>query len=51
MTKIPNSCKECDLRSVAHGIIMCGVVKDWLEPFEFRNGKVKLDSCPLEEMK
>lgn len=51
MNKLPNSCKECDIRVVAHGVIMCGILKDWLEPFEYRNGKTKLDNCPLEEQK
>ena len=51
MTKLPNSCKECDLRVVAHGVMMCPINKDWLETWEYRNGKTKLDNCPLEEMK
>lgn len=51
MNKLPNSCKECDLRVVAHSVMMCPINKDWLETWEYRNGKTKLDNCPLEEMK
>lgn len=48
MNKLPNSCKECDLRSVALGMIGCRYLGDWIEPFEHRNGKTKLEKCPLE---
>lgn len=51
MEKTPTSCKECDLRVVAPKMIMCPVLHDWIEPFEFKNGKVKLENCPLEEQK
>ena len=51
MEKIPISCKECDLRVVAPKMIMCPVLHDWIEPFEFKNGKTKLENCPLEEQK
>lgn len=49
MTEIPNSCKECDISSKAYGNVMCGVLKNWLETWEIRSGKVKLDNCPLEK--
>lgn len=49
MNKIPNSCKECEVSSKAYGNTLCAVLKDWLEPFEIRNGKKKLDNCPLED--
>ena len=49
MTKIPNSCKECEISSKAYGNVMCGVLKDWIEPYERKSGKVKLDNCPLED--
>lgn len=51
MDKIPISCKECDLRVVAPKMIMCPINHDWLEPFQYKKGKVKLDNCPLEVQK
>lgn len=51
MTKLPNTCKECELRTIGNGVIMCGVKKDWIELWEYKSGKVKLDNCPLEEKK
>lgn len=51
MTEIPKTCKECELRVLAPNMIMCGYLKDWLEPFQYKKGKVKLDNCPLEVQK
>lgn len=47
MSKLPTNCKDCELKVAAPGMIMCPVLHDWIEPFEFQNGKVKLDKCPL----
>ena len=49
MKEIPKTCKECDLHVFGWGVLMCGVLKDWIDAFEYRSGKVKLDNCPLEE--
>lgn len=49
MSELPTSCKECELKVVAPGMIMCPVLKDWIEPFEYKVGKSKLDNCPLEK--
>lgn len=51
MTELPKSCKDCILSVKAYGNVMCAVKKDWLETWEIRSGKVKLDGCPLEEEK
>lgn len=51
MIEIPNSCKECELHTFSLGVLACPVVRDWIEPQEFRNGKKKLDNCPLEKVK
>lgn len=48
MQEIPISCKECELKVLTPGMIMCPVLRDWLEPFEIKNGKLKLDNCPLK---
>lgn len=50
MKELPNSCKECKLKVIAQGMIMCPVLHDWIEPFEFKGGKVKLENCPLEKI-
>lgn len=49
MTEIPKSCKECEVSAKGFGNIMCPILKNWLEPFEIRAGKVKLEGCPLEK--
>lgn len=49
MKDLPNSCKECDLSVKGYGNTMCPFLRDWLEPFEIRSGKTKLDKCPLEK--
>lgn len=49
MTKIPNSCKECDMKVVARHIIMCSVLHDFMDVEEYRNGRIKFEKCPLEE--
>lgn len=51
MSEIPNSCKECRLHTFTLGVIACPVVRDWIEPQEFRAGKIKLENCPLEKVK
>ena len=51
MTEIPKNCKECEIKVIAPNMIMCPILHDWLEPFEFKNGKTKLDNCPLEDKK
>ena len=51
MKELPKSCKECDLHVFGNGVIMCGVCRDWLTPQEFREGRIKLETCPLEELK
>lgn len=45
---MPNSCKDCEISSKAYGNLLCPILHDWLEPFEIRSGKTKLDNCPLE---
>ena len=49
MTEIPTSCKECKLSIKGFGAIGCPINRDWLEPFQYKNDKVKLDNCPLEQ--
>ena len=49
MTELPKNCKECEIKVIAPNMIMCPILHDWLEPFEFKKGKTKLDNCPLEE--
>lgn len=49
MVAIPNSCKECRISVKGFENIGCPVLHDWLEPYEYKNGKVKLDNCPLEK--
>lgn len=51
MTAIPKTCKECELRTVGNGIIMCAILKDWIEVWEYREGRTKFKNCPLEEQK
>lgn len=51
MTEIPASCKECSLSIKGFGNIGCPILRDWLEPFQYRNGQEKLDNCPLERTK
>lgn len=51
MAEMPTNCKECTLHIFMWGVLGCPLCKDWIEPQEFRNGKVKLENCPLEEQK
>ena len=51
MEKLPQSCRECELRVVGNGVIMCSVSKNWIELWEYKDGKTKLDECPLEVQK
>lgn len=48
MSKLPATCKECELHVVALNMIGCPILTDWIEPFQFRRGKTKFDNCPLE---
>ena len=48
MTKLPKSCKDCELSVKAYGNVLCGLTKDWLEPFEYKGERVKIETCPLE---
>ena len=50
MTEIPTSCKECSISLKSYGNIGCPILRDWLEPFQYKNDKVKLDNCPLEKV-
>lgn len=50
MTKIPNSCKECEYSIINYGLVGCPFLRNWLEPFQYKNDKVKLDGCPLEKV-
>ena len=50
MTEIPKSCKECKLVLINYGLVACPILRDWLEPFQYRNGQEKLDNCPLEKV-
>lgn len=49
MTEIPTSCRECSLHVYMWHNIGCAILRDWIEPMEFREGKRKLEGCPLEE--
>ena len=48
MTKLPESCRECDYRVITNGAILCGVIKDFMSVEEYRNGRTKFENCPLE---
>ena len=50
MTEIPTSRKECSISLKSYGNIGCPILRDWLEPFQYKNDKVKLDNCPLEKV-
>lgn len=49
MTEIPASCKDCEISLKGFRNIGCPILRDWLEPFQYKNDKVKLDGCPLEK--
>lgn len=43
-------CKVCPIAIInIFGDIGCPILKDWLTHQEYRNGKIKLDSCPKEK--
>ena len=46
-----NDCKQCENSIINMFGIGCDKLKDWLTHQEYKNGKVKLDNCPLEEQK
>lgn len=49
MSKIPASCKECELVLHKMDVWVCPLLKNWLEQWQIDNGKVKQDDCPLME--
>ena len=49
LSEIPNSCRECKYHIFMWGNLSCPFCKDWIEPFEYRQGKKKLEDCPLVE--
>ena len=49
MTKIPNSCKECEYSIINYGLIGCPFLKNWLEGWQIKEGQTKLNDCPLEQ--
>lgn len=51
MKEIPETCRECELHIFMYGNLVCPVLRDWIEPSEYREGKNKLKNCPLEEGK
>lgn len=42
-------CKQCE-NSITNwlGDVGCKILKDWITHQEYKNGKIKLDSCPKE---
>lgn len=49
MEKLPQSCRECELRVISNGAILCGVLKDFMSVEEYRCGRTKFENCPLEK--
>lgn len=49
MLEIPESCNECSLCYKTFGVWLCPLLKNWIEHWEIKAGKKKLDNCPLEE--
>ena len=49
MTKIPNSCKECEYSIINYGLIGCPFLRNWLEGWQIKEGQTKLNDCPLEQ--
>ena len=50
MTEIPNSCKDCVYVVKNYGLLLCPFLRDWLEGWQIKAGKVKQDNCPLEKV-
>lgn len=50
MTEMPKSCKECKLVLINYGLVACPILRDWLEGWQIKEGKVKQDNCPLEKV-
>lgn len=51
MKELPKNCRECELRVISNGAILCGVLKDFMSVEEYRCGRTKFENCPLEEQK
>ena len=51
MKELPTNCKECELHIFMWGNLGCVVTRDWIETWQWKEGKKKLDNCPLEEIK
>ena len=43
-----NDCKKCEKAIINMFGIGCSEINDWITHQEYKNGKVKLDSCPKE---
>lgn len=50
MMEIPTSCKECSISLINYGLVACPILRDWLEGWQIKAGKVKQDNCPLEKV-
>ena len=50
MTEIPNSCKECQYSYRTFGVVLCPLLKEWLEKWQIAEGQKKIKGCPLEQL-
>lgn len=48
MSEVPTDCKKCEYVSIGYGLILCPIVHNWIEVWEYNTGRKKLDNCPLE---
>lgn len=49
MREIPETCRECELHVFMQGNVGCIYAREWIEPYQWSEGKKKLEDCPLEE--
>lgn len=49
MTEIPKSCKECQFGFINYGLVICPLLKNWIEDWQWAEGMRKQENCPLEQ--
>ena len=49
LKNIPSNCRECEYALKQYGLIGCKLLRDWIEIWEWEEGKQKLKECPLDK--
>ena len=47
MTDLPNSCKECEFWFQTYGLVVCPLLREWIEDWQWKEGMRKQEKCPL----